>query len=318
MLIRSTLSLSLCLSLSLATLATAQTIVAPSDVCVGDADGDTEVTVDEILQSVNNALDGCAFEPVTLNFAAVVGDLPFQCGTAYEGIGLSDATFVPSDFRFYLSNIRLIDLEGREVPVTLEQDGVWQLEDLVLLDFENKQPPCNIGTTQTNTTVRGMVPVGDYNGIRFTLGVPFRMNHQNAATAPSPLVITAMFWNWQGGYKFIRIDEATDMARIHLGSTGCTGPSPNDTTSCQRPNRGEVFLPNFDPASDTIVADLAALLQDSDVAVNQPETPPGCMSGPTDSDCAAMMQNMGVNFANGLPDPSRQKFFRVGGTEPQN
>jgi uncharacterized repeat protein (TIGR04052 family) len=291
--------------------AQAQTTASPSEICTGDANLDTEVTVDEIVTTVDNALAGCDYVPVTIAFSAMVGDEPFICGNSYEGIGLGATTMTPSDFRFYVHNVRLLDDSGREVPVLLDQDGIWQLEDLALLDFEDKTAPCNIGTVQTNTTLRGMVPRGSYDGIRFTLGVPFRMNHQDASIAPSPLVLTSMFWNWQGGYKFVRIDDATDQVRIHLGSTGCTTDAPNSVIGCARPNLGEVYLPAFDPATDTIVADLAAVLADNDISVNQPETPPGCMAGPTDSDCGPMLQNLGVNFANGLPDPSRQTFFQV-------
>ncbi len=291
--------------------ASARTVASPSETCTGDANTDTQVTVDEVVLTVNNALEGCDYVPVEINFAAMVGEEPFACGNSYEGIGLSAATMTPSDFRFYVHNVRLITADGREVPVLLDQDGIWQFEDLALLDFEDKQAPCNNGTTQTNSAVRGMVPPGAYNGVRFTLGVPFHLNHQDVAVAESPLVLTSMFWNWQGGYKFIRIDDATDLVRVHLGSTGCVTDAPNSVVSCGRPNRGEIYLPEFDPETDTIVADLAALLADNDITVNQQDTPPGCMAGPTDSDCGPMLQNLGVNFENGLPDPSRQTFFSV-------
>lgn len=287
------------------------TVVSPSAECVGDANGDAAVTIDEIVTTVNNALIGCDFMPVEIPFAAMVGNEPFACGQSYDGLGTSGATVIPSDLRFYLHNVRLIDDQGREVPVLLDQDGIWQDEDLVLLDFEDKQPPCNLGTVQTNTVVRGMVPRGTYDGIRFTLGVPFRMNHQDVGTARSPLVLTAMFWNWQGGYKFLRIDDATDLVRVHLGSTGCQLDGPNSVIGCSRPNRGEVFLPQFDPAGDVVVADLKELFADADLSVNQPGTPPGCMAEPNDADCEPLLRSLGVNFANGMPDPSRQTFFRV-------
>jgi hypothetical protein len=53
------------------------------------------------------------------------------------------------------------------------------------------------------------------------------------------------------------------------------------------------------------------LLSDSNLESNQPETPPGCMSSADDADCRPLFSNLGINFDNGLPDPSRQKFFRV-------
>lgn len=288
---------------------TAQTIAGPQ--CLGDRDGDSLVTVDEVVNTVDNALNGCPAEDVTIEFQGMVGDATFACGNQYENIGLSNDTIIPADFRLYLHKIRLIDDQGREVPVGLTQDGIWQLEDVVLLDFEDKVAPCNLGTVQVNSSVRGTVPPGTYNGIRFSLGIPFRLNHGDVSTAQSPLTLTAMFWNWQGGYKFLRIDEALDTVRVHLGSTGCVATSPTAVSHCERPNVGEIYLPEFDPASDIIVVDMKALFAESDLQINQPDTPPGCMSTPDDADCAPMLQNLGVNFSNGMPDPSRQTVFRI-------
>ncbi len=279
--------------------------------CVGDADRDGEVTVNELVQGVANLLDGCSFERVEIRFAARVGSQDFACGEAYDGLGTEASRLVPSDFRFYVSNVQLIREDGTPVAVLLDQDGVWQLEDLALLDFENKQPPCNNGTVQTNDSIRGRIAPGNYVGIRFTLGVPFRRNHGDASVAPPPLSLTGMFWSWQAGYKFLRIDTAFDDLRIHLGSTGCFFARPGVVGGCSRPNRAEVWLQPFDWHEDIIVADLAALLADSDLTSNQPDTPPGCMSDPGDADCGPILRNLGVDFASGLPTLATQKFFRV-------
>lgn len=280
--------------------------------CVGDADGDGIVRVNELVTAVNNSLDGCDVQEITLQFAAKVGDQPFACGQQYA-VGTGATAFFPADLRLYISEIELIDSEQRRVPLTLVQDELWQFEDTVLLDFEDKTPPCALGTTLTNSVVRGRAPAGEYQGVRFTLGIPFRLNHLDSATSPSPLDVSAMFWSWQGGRKFLRIDEATDLYRVHLGSTQCASrvPTAPPTAPCGRPNRGEVILSSFDPATQTIVVDVAALLADSDVEANQPETPPGCMSSADDGDCDSLFPNLGINFANGMPDASRQKFFRV-------
>jgi uncharacterized repeat protein (TIGR04052 family) len=149
--------------------------------------------------------------------------------------------------------------------------------------------------------------------VRFVLGLPFHLNHLADTTPQVPLNRTAMFWSWQGGRKFLRIDEATDLFRVHLGSTQCVSrvPTAPPPEPCGRPNRGEVMLTDFDPVTQTIVADLALLLADSDLESNQEETPPGCMSGFDDADCTPIFTNLGINFDNGLPDASRQKFFRV-------
>jgi len=279
--------------------------------CVGDQNDDGTVTINELIVGVNNALDGCAYQPVTINFRAAVGSESFACGSTYNGIGTTGATIEPSDFRFYVSDVRLVTADGTEVAVQLDQDGIWQLDDVALLDFENKDAPCTNGTTQTNGTVRGRVPMGEYTGLRFALGVPPDKNHQDASVAQSPLNLTGMFWSWQDGYKFVRIDTANDQLRIHVGSTGCVYGEPGQVSGCARPNRAEIRLAPFDASSNTVVADLAALLADSDITANQPATPPGCMASPDDQDCAPMLRNLGLHFPEGLPNFVTQKFFRV-------
>ena len=160
----------------------------------------------------------------------------------------------------------------------------------------------------------GTVPTGTYDAIRFEMGVPFEANHDNPSTAPSPLNLTSMHWNWQGGYKFLRIDSGNfSMAdwRMHLGSTGCDGdPVSGGTTACGAPNRTEVEFDGFDAGNDVISADLAALFDGAALDVNQEMTPVGCMAGPTDGDCAPLFDNLGLPFIG--EDPSGpQTFFSV-------
>ena len=147
---------------------------------------------------------------IAIDFEAWVGDEEFVCGESYEGIGVNESTITPSDFRFYVSDVALIDEDGNAVPLELEQDGKWQYQNTVLLDFEDGTNACDNGTTDINTTVIGTVPKGDYQGIQFTMGVPQELNHEDAAIAPSPLNLTSMWWNWQGGYKFLRVDLETE------------------------------------------------------------------------------------------------------------
>ena len=99
---------------------------------------------------------------------------------------------------------------------------------------------------------------------------------------------------------------------IHLGSTGCT---PNEVKTappvqCSAPNRAEIELRGFDPAADFVIADLAALLKDSNIDTNQEKTAAGCMSSPDDGDCAPLFANLGLPFA-GQP-AGKQSFFRKG------
>lgn len=268
---------------------------------------------------------------VAINFAGQVGDAAFACGETYR-VGTTDAAVTPQDFRFYISQVALVDAAGNEVPLVLRQDGKWQHQDVTLIDFEDKSGACGNGTAETNSQVIGSVPAGDYAGLKFTLGIPFGLNHIDSTLAPSPLNLTSLWWNWNAGYKFARADlmpvmemsqlkqhgggshgggDAMGKAQpfnIHLGSVGCQMDRTAAPVACKIPNRVVVMMDDFDPETDVVVADLAALLSSTDLtAENQEGTPVGCMSSPSDRDCAGIMETLGLPF-NDQP-VAAQSFF---------
>ncbi|MBP0021771.1 MAG: metallo-mystery pair system four-Cys motif protein [Cyanobacteria bacterium SBLK] len=265
---------------------------------------------------------------ITLRFQGRVGDRIFECGTSYPNLGTQNTAVRFSDFRFYVSEIALRDSDNNLVPLTLTQDEKWQYQNVALLDFEDKSASCSNGTTPTRDIVIGTVPEGNYTGIQFVLGVPVSLNHEDATLASSPLNLTSLWWNWRGGYKFMRVDLMVgEMASkggthggghhhhnnafgIHLGSTGCgTLAADIQPSSCTNPNRSTVVFLDFDPDKNIIVADLAALLENTNLTVNQPNTPSGCMSSPEDGDCLGIMKNLGLPFNDNLE--SQSTFFRV-------
>jgi len=156
------------------------------------------------------SLAQAATQKVALRFLPVVGADNFACGKSYDGIGITKSRITPSDFRFYVSEVELIDKQGNAVPVVLDQDGVWQYQNLALLDFEDGKGACRNGNSGLHQQVSGTVAKGKYRGVRFTLGVPFELNHGDPTLAPSPLNLSAMFWAWQSGYKFVKIDMASN------------------------------------------------------------------------------------------------------------
>jgi uncharacterized repeat protein (TIGR04052 family) len=279
------------------------------------------------------ALAACSTVPstpktaqVSLNFAAQINGQPFACGQRYDGVGTTRSSITPSDFRMYVSEVKLLRQDGSAVPVQLTQDGIWQHQNVALLDFENGTGPCRNGTTATNTTVRGQVPAGDYVGVELTVGVPFAQNHQDPTVAPAPLNSTAMFWNWQGGYKFIKFDTTSSgisadkpaaptamgpvtRYSVHLGSTACAGESKTQAPSaCQNPNRVTVRLNQFDLAKNTVVVDMGAVLAQANVDVNAKGTSPGCMSFPKDGDCPPVMNALGLAY-DGVPASGAQRLL---------
>lgn len=251
---------------------------------------------------------------VHIEFQAAVNGAAFACGNSYANVGTRATTITPTDFRFYVHDVRLVSATGADVPVELEQNA-WQLDDLVLLDFENASGPCTGGTSAMNTTIHGEVPAGTYRGIKFKLGVPFSKNHQDQTIAPSPLNLSALFWAWNSGYKFARIDHTSSAQpggwNVHLGSTGCvpTGSPTTPATSCANPNRPEIVLASFDFETNVIVADYGRLLAGSDVTVNASGTAAGCMSFPGDADCPPVMNRFGLDY--GTSASTGQTFFSV-------
>lgn len=273
------------------------------DAAVGDAG--TDAAVD----------GGPATQAFAIRFAAQAGETPVACGTPITNVGLGGTQSTDLiDFRFYVHSVELLTASGTAVPLVMDDEAPWQNNGVALLDFEDATGLCT-GTALTRDVVRGIAPVGTYTGIRFGLGVPFAQNHADASTAASPLNITALFWNWQGGYKFARIDTSTVVSgetrqafNIHLGSTGCDGTPAGGVTMCTGPNRPTIELSDFNPATSVIIADYAQLVEGLDLRTNTAMTAPGCMSGATDPECFEVLPSFGVPV--GIL-PAAQDFFHL-------
>jgi uncharacterized repeat protein (TIGR04052 family) len=255
---------------------------------------------------------GVVDEAVTIRFAARVGTATAACGATFGGLGTDGAQSVTfNDFRFYVHEIELLRADGSAVPLALDEESPWQGEGVALLDFEDGSGACTSGTAETRDRVRGRAPAGPYAGLRFVLGVPFALNHRDASSAPAPLNLSSLFWGWQGGYKFARIDATSggNSFLVHLGSTACNGSPVGGVTRCEFENRPTITLDGFDPATDIVVADYAALVDAANLATNSPGSAPGCMSTPSDPDCRTIFTSFGLPFGT---SPAAQDFFSVG------
>lgn len=253
---------------------------------------------------------------VALSFAAKVGAEPFTCASEFTDLGTKKSTAEPLDLRMYIHDISLLRADGSTEPVELDQDGQWQRERLAFLDFENGEGTCQTGSPEMHTKITGQVPVGDYVGVTFSVGVPSEQNHLDAATAPAPLNIPGMWWSWSGGYKFVRLELRTTMNPtyfFHLGSTACDG-SVNGGFSCATSNQAPVRFDNFDPDKNTIVFDVAALFANSDLDYQvdpMTDSISGCMSFPGDPECPGVFDALGLPFEGQHSAPTKQTAFRV-------
>lgn len=296
--------------------------------CGGSSDSSTS------LPMVNTT------QTVSIQFAAQANGKDAQCGAVNEiaNLGTTVKKAEIQDLRFYVAGLELVNDKGQAVAVTLDKN-VNQDFGVALLDFEDATGACT-GDAKLNTAITGKIPEGTYTGIKFTLGVPdtfvdssgntIVLNHSNTTATPAPLDVAAMAWSWQGGRKFAKIEvkpvggvinqkgtpETTDDATVsgwvvHIGATGCTG---TDTTgySCTNPNLAPVSLPSFNATSQKIVLDIAALLANSDIGLNQGKDAVGCMSGTTDKECPAVFDALGLDLLAGKVSTSKtQTVFKV-------
>ena len=221
---------------------------------------------------------------LTLTFQLQAGGLPLRCGVEVASergmVSLRDA-------RLFVSEVYLIDTKGESTPAALVADGRWQTREVALLDFEDASGGCE-GDTATNVSVRVTAPPGPYSGVRFVVGVPFALNHQNPALAAPPLTTGAMQWGWRAGYKFLKVEARVGQteARVHVGSTECQG-SIGAITGCARPNRGAIEVRNVDPASAPLVLDVLSLFPVADDL--------DCMGVHNDPGCSAAFRTLGIS-----------------------
>lgn len=281
-----TLSLKLTFALTLALTACGAPATAPE---VGEQ---TERLVDSTLR---------------IRFAAEVNGAPFSCDRSYPGVGRSAATFSPSDLRMYVHGVELVHADGTAEPAQLVQDGRWQYDQLALLDFEDRTGACINGTPDVRTVVELQPPSAPVAGLRFKVGVPFNLDHANAALAPSPLNLSAMFWGWSAGYKFLRLDgriSGSGPLHVHVGSVGCVADASGGIVSCAAPNVAQIELPAFDPALDTVAFDIGTLRSGSTFGADAATS---CMGQPSEPACRPVFERLGLGV-DGAPVPGQVVF----------
>jgi uncharacterized repeat protein (TIGR04052 family) len=248
---------------------------------------------------------------IAIHFRPTVDSAEFSCGRSYQ-MGLRHTPIAPSDFRLFIHDVALITTDGLAVPVVLNDDDLWQTGGVALLDFENGTGPCDNGTPEMRDSVVGDLSLTEQQrvvGLRFTIGVPVALNHQDITRQRSPLTLSQMFWAWKTGHKFLRIELSTTASSaviMHLGSTGCQPREAANSVSCDTPNRPVIELRDFDLDRDRVAIDIGSLFKDVDLE----SAKGGCMSEPDNTVCAPMFAALGLPFGE-HPAKSRQTVFRL-------
>lgn len=268
-----------------------------------------------------------ADQPIAIRFTAVSGNTPIRCNQIITNLGAYGVSASLTDFRFYLSEVRLVRHDGVEIPLQLSANNAWQYtptqgSGVTLIDLEDGAGDCaEEGSADTNPLLTGSVAAGRYVGLRMVLGVPYSLNHTSLTSAPAPLDISAMGWSWTTGRKFAKIEvgqptgvlwrPANETPRqpktfyVHLGSTNCSGQALTNAHNCVTANRADIHLLAFNPQQQNIAVDVQALLAGTDITINQGDAA-GCMSAGTDKDCLHVFEALGIDWktdgsGSGLP-----------------
>ena len=250
-------------------------------------------------------------EDLTIMFHAVSGETHVSCGEPFSLKEGEEPSFYLKDLRLFIHDVELMTTSGDWVSFSFLDDDEWSDGTVTLLDYEDGTANCDEGGgLLMNHQIRGLLPHGDYQSIRFRVGVPPLLNHNDVTTAEEPLNTSAMFWVWQRGYKFMRIEMIEELGDLnkpwlfHLGSTGCESDAPTSPPEapCEKRNSPWITLENFDLNSEHVALDLRGLLANIDLDLNTEETPSGCMSMPSESvECAPLFENLGLSFSTGAP-----------------
>ena len=147
---------------------------------------------------------------IPIGIKTVIGDAPFVLGQDYPN--LQGRLFRFDFLQLYVSDIKLVKTDGSEVALySADQDEpVW------LFDFTKGKVIGTNGSKAADGTLRTeafAAPAGEYEGLKFTLGVPAQFNGQDPVTYPTshPLSeFNGAHWTWNSGYIFLKIDGQFD------------------------------------------------------------------------------------------------------------
>lgn len=128
---------------------------------------------------------------VDVHVENVAGSSPLALNTPYTTA--SGDAFKVSTLTYYLSNLRLLRADGTS----------WNAPDSYYLIDQATAGSGNISLHD--------VPVGDYTRLMLTIGVDSARNTRGAQTgALDPL--HGMFWDWNSGYVFFRLNGSSPQA----------------------------------------------------------------------------------------------------------
>jgi hypothetical protein len=145
---------------------------------------------------------------VELTIDPMLGGQPFVYGEA--NVAPAGGTITPINFRFYISDVRLLTVAGDAVRVDVVTDAGSPAPYGV--HFFNAEDA-------TSRTLRVLAPTGAYTGMTFLLGLIDACNNSGFAERNPPLSSTSqMTWPPPFGYLFLRYESL-----LTVGGQGADG-----------------------------------------------------------------------------------------------
>ena len=236
--------------------------------------------------------------------------------TSYQGIALNCNTFFSQEneqwsynqLQFFISNVSVKKKDGSWYSWTMTETP-YQTSNVGLLGEvcgENNKTENGSGNANWQLNFSSDEDLSQVSEIRFTLGIPFEFNHLNPLTQASPLNDSSMFWVWQSGHKFLRLEmeNKTDDWIFHLGSTGCKAPSAMRAPKvpCINSNRVtfELSINQGAEVKNSITFDLAKLFNGLKLRGDN-----SCQSDTDNPTCQQLFNNLGLvnnSLANNVLD----------------
>jgi len=192
--------------------------------------------------------------PVThFDVRFVMGQAPITPGR--EVTSSTGTKLQASKARFYLSQPKLVDAGGRQVPTDLLDEAGNRLPyGVTLVDFERPE----------SMKVFLRVPAGSYRDLALSVGVPAtcesgeRLNHSDASAMKAPLDVDRdMYWTWNSGYVFLKFEGRVASAR---GWDGFFYHVGDDKRFAALELQRDFTIPREGGAGPEIVADFERLL----------------------------------------------------------
>ncbi|AUD06583.1 MbnP family protein [Spirosoma pollinicola] len=171
---------------------------------------------------------GLAQQPLSIAIQHAVGDQNLTTSTAFYSTATGE-TFRVTLLQYYISNFQLVRSDGSTW--TVPQDSSYFLIKSAVPASQRIRLP--------------NVPIGEYTGIRFMIGVDSLRNTKHPSQRKGCLDIgreaNGMYWSWNAGYIFFKLEGISPQAPIdrtsgerefafHVGQFGgMSTATPNNT-----------------------------------------------------------------------------------------